>query len=556
MNLRDSICMSIHNLWSRKGRTALNLFGIVISCVLLSLTLAGTRGAREGVFDIMNASEQTKQFMIFESYDRSAKVPAEATEIPVGVSQERRDRLAEQLKRAWRSKNSKRIYLNEDHMEQLRSIENVASIVWKNPVRCKFAWAAPAPTVAADNVQSSAADNAQSSAADNAQSSKPKPGSLIGIDPSIPQTANRLIVGEMISEDDKLGIMIDELTAFDLGYKTDDDLKRLIGLEIEVRCALGRVASNSTSSLLAAAGGIANLETVQSLRRVTEQLDLTDLSDTEKENIRNVMKLFPDGDPKPKATAPKTIPNANVDTNGNKTLVRTGVVRGILKQPEDDDLFGFLQFTRPERRANLYVHHSTTEEIYSHRVGFKGYAAVAGSVSDVTNLQDAITNIESLGFRTHSAAGMVEKLEREVGKVRLTAGALALVIFLVAAIGICNTMIIAVLERTAEFGILKAVGAEDRHVLRLVLQEGLITGVIGAAIAIVISFGIAHLFSEVARTWIEEQLRGSFEQSVFRFHLIDGMIIFAISTLMCVLASFVPARRAARLNPITAMKRT
>ena len=112
--------------------------GVVVSCVLLFLTLAGTRGARDGILDIMNASEQTKRFMIIESYDRSAKVPDEALVLPAGVSKDRHDRLLDQLEKHWRDKNAKRIRLDHDLMKQLRSIEQVQSIVWQNPVRCTF----------------------------------------------------------------------------------------------------------------------------------------------------------------------------------------------------------------------------------------------------------------------------------------------------------------------------------------------------------------------------------------------------------------------------------
>ena len=208
MNIRDTIWMSLHNLWSRKGRTLLNLSGVVVSCVLLLLTLAGTRGARVGVLNIMNAADQTKRFMIYESYDRSAEVPEETLVVPAGVSDDRRERLVEQLESDWRNKNAKRIYLNLDHMEQLRSIEPVQSIVWKNPVRCKFDW----------SEGDSPAD------ADHKPSPKPTPGSLIGIDPSDARASNRLVMGKMVSQGDKAGVMADELTAYNLGFRTDDDL--------------------------------------------------------------------------------------------------------------------------------------------------------------------------------------------------------------------------------------------------------------------------------------------------------------------------------------------
>lgn len=550
MNIRDTIWMSVHNLWSRKGRTLLNLSGVVVSCVLLFLTLAGTRGARDGILDIMNASEQTKRFMIIESYDRSAKVPDEALVLPAGVSKDRHDRLLDQLEKHWRDKNAKRIRLDHDLMKQLRSIEQVQSIVWQNPVRCTFTWLNDAPK----------------GEASGAKKQKPTSGSLIGIDPLDTRASNRLIMGEMVSPSDKQGVMVDEVTAYNLGFKTDEDLDRLIGLEIEVRCALGKTAPNPAAGFLA---GIENLlapETIQSLRRVTEQLDRTDLSDSEKAAIRDAMKRLPIDKPpndsikNPEAVASsetKTISDdVQMDSKGNRILVRKGIVRGILKQPDDDDLFGFLQFTGLQRRANLYVHHHVTEEIYSRRDGFKGYWSVAGSVSDVADLKETIEQIEVLGLRTRSALGIVEKVEEEVEKIRMAAGALALVILIVSAIGICNTMIVAVLERTPEFGIMKSVGAEDRHVLNLVLLEGLITGVIGATIAVAVSLGVAELVSEIARAWIEDRLKGSFTQPVFRFHPIDGVIVFMVAAVMCILASALPARRAAKMDPIAAMKRT
>jgi len=59
----------------------------------------------------------------------------------------------------------------------------------------------------------------------------------------------------------------------------------------------------------------------------------------------------------------------------------------------------------------------------------------------------------------------------------------------VAAIGITNTMIMSVVERTHEIGIMKSVGARDRHVLLTFLVEGAIVGVLGAAMAIIVSCG-------------------------------------------------------------------
>ncbi len=545
MKLTDAITISIHNLWSRKGRTLLNLVGVVTSCVMLTMTFAGTRGAREGVFDIMNASEQTKRFMIFESYDRSENVPVEALKVPDGLADDRRARITEKLETSWRSRNAKRIHLDQERMNQLRSIEQVSSIVWQNPVRCQFVWP-----------QNSSIDKAG-----KAKHPKRTPGSLIGIDPEDQRISGRVVEGKMISDLDDQGVLVDEFTAYNLGYRTDDQLKNLIGVEVEIRCSLGKAAISPAAGLLGGLDAILDSKTIASLKRIAAQLDRIDLSDGEKAAIRDAVKLLPSDESKPKKKSLQSPEqehpaDVSVDSKGNRTLVRHAVVRGILRQPDDDDLFGFLQFTGRSSHANLYMHHNISEKIYSRKDGFKGYLNVAGSVSDVANLRKAVDEVESFGFRTRSAVQIVEKLDREVGKVRLAVGALALLILLVAAVGMCNTMIIAVLERTTEFGIMKSVGAEDRQVLALVLLEGLITGVIGAALAIAVSYGVAEAVSGIARTMIEERLKGSFDQPVFRFHPLDCMIVFAIASVMCVFASLIPAWRAARLNPIAAMKRT
>ena len=547
MNFFDAFRMSAYNLWSRKGRTLLNLVGILISCVMLTMTLAGTRGAREGVFDIMNASDQTKQFMILESYDRRAKVPNDQLAIPDGVSDDRRERIVTRLEKSWRSKNAKPIRLNREQMKQLRSIDQVSSIVWQRPVPCRFVWPTQLPN------EESTDKNKR-----NAVAAKPTRGSLIGINTADSQISNRVVAGNMVSDQDDQGVMVDEFTAYKLGFRTDDQLDELIGTKVNIRYSLGRINTSPASILIPGFDSILNHETIKSLRSVADQLDRTDLSDDDKKAVRNALKLLPAEDSPAKTNSPQEPlpPDVEVDSKGNRTLVRDGIIRGVLKQQEDDDLFGFLQFTGRGSQANLYINHKIAEEFYSRKVGFKGYWSVAGSVSDVADLGKTIQEVESLGFRTRSAVSIIEKLEREVGKVRMAIGALALLILLVAAVGICNTMIIAILERTAEFGIMKSVGAEDSQVLIMVLLEGLVTGLIGAALAVLISLGVAELVSEIARGWIEERLKGSFDQPVFRFHPLDTFIVFAIAAIMCVLASLIPAWRAAKLDPVAAMKKS
>ena len=116
-------------------------------------------------------------------------------------------------------------------------------------------------------------------------------------------------------------------------------------------------------------------------------------------------------------------------------------------------------------------------------------------------------------------------------------------------------MIIAVIERTPEFGIMKSLGASDGQVMWLLLLEGLVTGILGAAIALVISMTISPLASEIGRHYIEARLKSSFDQPIFSFAPTDVLVVFLLAGIVCTVASLLPAWRAAKLDPVVAMRR-
>ena len=72
MNRSELFMMAVQNLWTRKSRTAFNIFGIVISCAMLLLVFAGTRGAREGLLNLFSQSDFARQFAITAGRDKSA----------------------------------------------------------------------------------------------------------------------------------------------------------------------------------------------------------------------------------------------------------------------------------------------------------------------------------------------------------------------------------------------------------------------------------------------------------------------------------------------------
>lgn len=123
------------------------------------------------------------------------------------------------------------------------------------------------------------------------------------------------------------------------------------------------------------------------------------------------------------------------------------------------------------------------------------------------------------------------------------------VMVIVAAFNLIGTVLMMILERTKDIGILKTMGASDKKVRMIFLAEGLLVGIIGLTTGILLSL----LFYWIQGTY---QIIPLPEESYYMSsapvepHLSDFLIVSAVTLFLCALASWVPARVAAKLNPL------
>jgi putative ABC transport system permease protein len=122
------------------------------------------------------------------------------------------------------------------------------------------------------------------------------------------------------------------------------------------------------------------------------------------------------------------------------------------------------------------------------------------------------------------------------------AGSLGLVGILLAAIGIYGVTAYAVARRTREIGIRLALGAEHRHVIRMIVRHGMTLAIIGSAIGL----GLAAAISQVLTSF----LFGVRPLDPLTFTL-SALLFLAIGLLAC----YVPARQATRLSALDALRR-
>ena len=116
---------------------------------------------------------------------------------------------------------------------------------------------------------------------------------------------------------------------------------------------------------------------------------------------------------------------------------------------------------------------------------------------------------------------------------------IAAISLLVGGIGIANIMLVSVTERTREIGLRKALGATGRDILVQFLVEAVMLSVLGGGIGIAIGWGMSAVISR----FIETQVT-----------IGSVVLAFGVSSLVGILAGFLPALRASKLNPIEALR--
>ncbi len=125
---------------------------------------------------------------------------------------------------------------------------------------------------------------------------------------------------------------------------------------------------------------------------------------------------------------------------------------------------------------------------------------------------------------------------------------IAAISLFVGSVGIMNTMYTAVLQRTNEIGVMKAIGARNDQILGLFLIESGMLGLLGGAIGIIIGIGLSKIIEFIGKTALDTVLLRAY----FPWYLIVGALAFAF--LIGTLSGLLPARQAAKQKPVDALR--
>ena len=174
--------------------------------------------------------------------------------------------------------------------------------------------------------------------------------------------------------------------------------------------------------------------------------------------------------------------------------------------------------------------------------------------ASVSGIQQAITD---MGFQCSSMEDTRQYFDEQLTMIQTMLGGLAAISLFVAAIGIANTMVMSIYERTKEIGVMKVIGAELGSIRAMFLTESAMIGLIGGVVGVALSFLISYLLNNVPLVAgllasLGLSFGGGGAVSIITWWLV--VLAMAFSMLVGVIFGFIPANRAVKISALEAIR--
>lgn len=175
------------------------------------------------------------------------------------------------------------------------------------------------------------------------------------------------------------------------------------------------------------------------------------------------------------------------------------------------------------------------------------YSQIKVNVDEIDYVQEVQEYIQSLGYEAYSNIEWVESTQKQYANIQAMLGGIGAVSLLVAAIGIANTMMMSIYERTKEIGVMKVLGCDMRNIQAMFLVEAAYIGFIGGVVGLALSYGISVIINKAV-----EASGNMSDLSYIPPWLAGAALVFAV--IIGMVAGFFPSRRAMKLSPLAAIR--
>jgi putative ABC transport system permease protein len=181
-----------------------------------------------------------------------------------------------------------------------------------------------------------------------------------------------------------------------------------------------------------------------------------------------------------------------------------------------------------------------------------GYSLVNVKLTSPTHVQAVKTRIQEMGFRTFALIDQLEELKNGFLFMDMFLLAVGMIAIVVASLGIINTMVMSILERYSEIGVMKAVGAADLDIQKIFIFESSMIGFMGGIFGLGLGWVVSRVINQVANYFLAKQGVPFIEYFNFPWWICAGSLLFAV--LVSLVSGIYPAIRAARVDPVVALR--
>jgi putative ABC transport system permease protein len=515
----DVLRLALSALYQQKVRTSLTTLGVAVGSLVLLLSLSIGIGVRDAVLHQIRRHDDLRKVEIRAGYGKVEEhIPPGEVEVKGEVSDAKRKRLHDRLVQRWIGRNGypATTPLTVERLQEIREWPHVESVT---PLYIDFGRVTFGGK--GEDVQTVSATVQEK------------------------LLRGRLVAGDWFAAEDEHSIVVSEYLLYLWGMASDEEVRGALGRKVRLEYHTGARKPMMLMSLFGLDPSAADPDQEKVLQKVVQRLPEVmkklDLTPKEMEALRRTLQ----GPVLPKMRQrPDHLISAEL------------TIAGVLRGPEKGDPQGGSMVERFRPDADVILPVGTAQSLFLQNPyhAERGVEAATVLVDDEAHVKEVANRVEATGLGQYSLVEFAERLQTNVMLLTLAMSFVAFVALLVAALGITNTLVMSVLERTHEIGVMKAVGARDRHVLLLFLVEGMLVGLLGSGLGLLCGWLASFPGDAVARSLMERQSDVHVDQSLFAFPLWLTLGVPLFATLVTTLAALYPARRAARVNPIEALR--
>jgi putative ABC transport system permease protein len=513
VRLSDLLSLPLAALWQQKSRTLLTTLGVVFGSFVLAASLSVGQGVQDKIERESHRSDFLRRINVSPGH-RSAKPdqPATKTTVEGTMSEAKRERLRraiEQRNYRWGTGTKPNLLLTRDKLQELAALPHVEEVtpdIWL--------WG-----YALLNHQ----------------------GQRIEIQPARIEDAffrDRVVAGRFFQSSAERSVLVSEYLLYRYGVTDEASVKGVLGKKLRLE-----IQSNARRS-----GLFVHLFKPQGAAEITVE---------EEAAVETIQQRLPTALEKLGLTAAQSQLLKKSVQGGSRpstVVAEEFEIAGVLRAPTGEEEH---QPWNNRFATDVVLPVQTATDIFF-RIPGNPEQGVNDAVVRVDNEQytkDVYQRIKELGWNASAPLDFVEQQRLQYLLIFAGMTCVAAVALLVAALGIANTMLMSVLERTREIGIMKAIGASNGQLQFIFLVEGALIGLWGGLVGLLLAWGTsfpgdAWVRSMVSRNMPDVEMKEAL--FVFPAWLVVAVILFAVST--TTLAAVYPARRAAKVDPVAALR--